>query len=170
MIVYQIKSPHWHKTTCSESENRNFDCQWNLVSFLVKLKQFYREARLTCPLYRPTEDICIGIYVFKRVCYVWLMLKKGVNATTFEQFVRKQRRLEGKYLWSWTTKVWLCKSIFPTRTVKGTVQFDFWILDISNFVSSGGTLNCSAFQYSLKKSFIKIIRYLLPVHPKTRSL
>ena len=65
-----------HKTTCSESESRNFDCQWTLVSILVKLNQFYREARLTCPLYMSTEDICIGICVFKHVFNVWHMLKK----------------------------------------------------------------------------------------------
>ena len=53
---------------------------FGLVS--VKHNQFYREARLTCPLYRQTEDICIGIYEFKRVLNVWYMLtKKCVNAT-----------------------------------------------------------------------------------------
>ena len=55
-----------------------------MVSFLVKHNQFYQEAILTCPLYRSTEDICIGIYVFKRVFNMWHMLKKKyVNATTF---------------------------------------------------------------------------------------
>ena len=75
VIVYQINTPLWYKTTCCESESRTFDCQWILVSFLVKQNQFYREERLTCPLYRPTEDICIGIYVLKRVFNVWYMLK-----------------------------------------------------------------------------------------------
>ena len=67
VIVYQINAPFWYETTCSESESRNFDCQWPLVSFLVKHNQFYREARLTCPLYRSKEDICINIYVLKSV-------------------------------------------------------------------------------------------------------
>ena len=44
--------------------------------FLAKRNQYYLEARLTFPLYRPTEDICIGIYVFKRVFNVWHMLNK----------------------------------------------------------------------------------------------
>ena len=44
--------------------------------FLVKDDQFYRKARLTCPLYRQTKNICMGIYVFKRVFNVWHMLKK----------------------------------------------------------------------------------------------
>ena len=67
MIVYQKNAPLRYKTTCSESESRNFDCQRTLVSFLVKHNQFYREARLTCPLYRSTEDICIDICAIKRV-------------------------------------------------------------------------------------------------------
>ena len=59
-------------------------------SFLVKHNQFYREARLTCPLYGPTEDTCIGIYVFKRVFNKWHMLEKGVSMQQhFEQFVGK---------------------------------------------------------------------------------
>ena len=76
MIVFQKNAPLRYKTTCSES--RNFDCQWTLVSFLVNHNQFYREARLTCPLYNLTEDICIpvGIRVYKRVFNVWHMLKK----------------------------------------------------------------------------------------------
>ena len=78
VIVYQKNAQLRYKTTCSESESRNFDCQWTLVSFLVKHNQFYREARLTCPLYRLTEDICIGICVFKRIFNVWHILKKKV--------------------------------------------------------------------------------------------
>ena len=84
MIVYQTNAPLRYKITCSESESRNFDCQLTLVSILVKHNQFYREARLTCPLYRSTEDICIGICVFKRAFNAWLILKKKcVNVTTF---------------------------------------------------------------------------------------
>ena len=63
----------------------------------MKHNQFYREARLTCPLYRSNEDICIGIYVFKRVFNVWHMLKKSVSMQQhFEQFFRKQRIVELK--------------------------------------------------------------------------
>ena len=79
VINYQKNAPLRYKTSCSESEIRNFDCQWSLVSFLVKHNQFYREVRLTCPLYRSTEDICIGICVFKRVFNVWHILKKSVS-------------------------------------------------------------------------------------------
>ena len=80
MIVYQKNAPlRYKKTTCSESESRHFDCQLTLVSFLVKDNQFYGEARLTCPLYRSTEDICLGICVFKHVFNVWHILKKSVS-------------------------------------------------------------------------------------------
>ena len=76
----------------------NFDCQLTKVSFLVKHNHFYQEARLTCPLYRPMEDICICIFVFKRFFNVCHMLKKSVSIQQhFEQVVGKQRRLEGKY-------------------------------------------------------------------------
>ena len=99
LIVYQINTLLWYKITCSES--RNFDSQWTLVSFLVKHNQFYREAKLTCPLYRPTEDICIRIYVFKRVLTCGTYIEKSVSMHQhFEQVVGKQRRqkTEGKYL------------------------------------------------------------------------
>ena len=49
VIVYQKNAPLRYKTTCSESESRNFDCQWTLVSFLVKHNKFYQEARLNLP-------------------------------------------------------------------------------------------------------------------------
>ena len=100
VIVYQINTPLWYKTTWSESESIHFGCQWTLVSFLVKHHQFYQETRLTYPLYRQTADICIGIYmyIFKRVFNVWHMLKKSVSMQQhFERFVGKQRRLEEKY-------------------------------------------------------------------------
>ena len=65
----------------------------------MKQYQFYREARLTYPLYRQTEDICTSINAFKRVCNVWHMLKECVSMQQHvEKFVGKQRRLEGKYL------------------------------------------------------------------------
>ena len=37
VIVYQINAPLWYKTTRSESDSRNFDCQWTLVSFKLFL-------------------------------------------------------------------------------------------------------------------------------------
>ena len=111
MIVYQKNAPLSYKTTCSESESRNFDCQWTLVSFLVKHNQFYREARLTCPLYRSTEDICIGFCVFKRVFNVWHILKKSVSMLQhFEQFVGKQRRVELKSVGNFVAKTVLVES------------------------------------------------------------
>ena len=117
---------HFGSCKCSKSNvetNLSWTCLVSgLLSFehpsvllfllLMKRYQFYREARLTCYLYRQTEDICIGICVFKRVFNVWYMLKKSVSMQQhFEQFVGKQWRLEG-YFWSWTTKVCLCKSVF----------------------------------------------------------
>ena len=76
VIVYQKNAPLGYKIICSESESRKFDCQWTLVSFLVKHNQFYREAKLICSLYRSTEDICIDICVYQRVFNVWHILKQ----------------------------------------------------------------------------------------------
>ena len=47
-----------------------------LGSRFYETTSFNREARLTCPLHRQTEGICIGIYVSKRVFNVWHILKK----------------------------------------------------------------------------------------------
>ena len=57
-------APLCYKTTWSES--RKIDCQWSLASFILKLNQFSREARLTCPLIRPKEDI-IHVHMYSRV-------------------------------------------------------------------------------------------------------
>ena len=62
----------------------------------MKNNQFYRETRLNCPLYIQTEDICIGIYVFKRVCNVLHnMLKKVCKCNIFNNLWGNK---EGKYL------------------------------------------------------------------------
>ena len=114
MVVYQINAPLWYKRTCRESESRNFDCQWTLVSFRVKQHLFYQEATLTCPLYRLTEDICIGICVFKSVFNVWQVLKKLSMQQQFEQFVGKQRRVELQSVWN-----------FEARTVLVEREFSF---------------------------------------------
>ena len=94
----------------------------------MKHSQFYREARLTCPLNRSTKDICIDIYVFKRVVNVWHMLKKSVSMQQhFEQLVGKQRSLELKSVGNFVAKAVL--------------------IEIANQVSLGEV--CST-QYSLK--------------------
>ena len=112
MIVYQKNAPLRYKTTFSESESRNVDCHWTLVSFLVKHNQFFREARLTCPLYRSAEEICLGICVFKRVFNVWHILKKKSVSMYqhFEQFVGKQRRVELKSVGNFVAKTVLVES------------------------------------------------------------
>ena len=82
----------------------------HLVSFLVIHNQFYREAGLTCPLYRPTEDKCIGIYVFKHVFNAWHMLKTSVSMQhIFEEFSEK-RRVELKYVVKLVAKTVLVES------------------------------------------------------------
>ena len=70
------------------------------MNFLVSCET-YREARLTCPFYRSTEDICIGICVFKRVTHV----EKSVSMQPhFEQFAWKQSRVELKSVGNFVAK------------------------------------------------------------------
>ena len=77
----------------------------------MKHIQFYREVRLTCPLYRSTEDICVGICVFKCVFNVWHILEKSVSMSQyFEQFVGKQRRVELKSVGNLVAKTVLVES------------------------------------------------------------
>ena len=77
----------------------------------MKHNQFYREVRLTCPLYRSTEDICKGICVFKRVLNVWHILKKSVSMLQhFEQFVGKKRRVELKSVGNFVANTVLIES------------------------------------------------------------
>ena len=77
----------------------------------MKHNQFYQEARLTCPLLRSKENICIGIYVFKRVFNVWHMLKKSVSMQQYVvQFVGKQRRVALKSVENLVAKTVLVES------------------------------------------------------------
>ena len=77
----------------------------------MKHNQFYQEARLTCPVNISTEDICIGICVFKRVYNVWHMMKKSVSMLQhFEQFVEKQKRVELKSVGNFVAKTVLVES------------------------------------------------------------
>ena len=73
--------------------------------------QFYREERLTCPLYRSTEDICIGVCVFKRVFNVWHMLKKVCQCNNIlNNFLGKQRKVELKSVGNFVAKTVLVES------------------------------------------------------------
>ena len=92
VLVYQKNAPLRYKTACSESESRNFDCQWTLVSFLVKHNQFYREARLTCPFIQVNRR-----HMYKYLC-IWTCVqrvahfeKKCVNVTIFWTICRETK-------------------------------------------------------------------------------
>ena len=48
-----------------------------------------------CPRLLPKEDICIGLYVLKRLLNVWHILEKVMLMQhSFEEFSEKQRRVE----------------------------------------------------------------------------
>ena len=78
-VVNVVTLPFWHFCWCRGFSHRTDSNLFLFVFGLVSCETWpvlSRSERLTCPLYRQTEDICICIYVFKRVFNVWHMLKK----------------------------------------------------------------------------------------------
>ena len=64
-----------------------------------------------CPRIWPIEDICIGLYVFKRLLTVWHILEKVMSMQhSFEEFSEKQRRVELKSVGNFEAKTMLVKS------------------------------------------------------------
>ena len=81
------------------------------------------------------------MYVFLKTCFQRVAhVENSVSMQQhFEQFVGKQRRLEGKYLGISEAEPqrYDCVNQFSH---KGTAVYDLWLLDSSNSVSSGDTL------------------------------
>ena len=76
----------------------------------MKHNQFYQEARLSYPLYRPTEDICICLCIytsFQRGAFVERSMPMQQH---FEQFVGKQRRAELKSVGNFVVKIVLVEN------------------------------------------------------------
>ena len=93
VMVFQINAPLRYKMIWSESKSKKFDCQLIFVSFLFKLNQLSREAKLTCPLLRPQEDISLGIRYsivtsFQRMTHLAIQ-----SVSMFEKLVGKHIRL-----------------------------------------------------------------------------
>ena len=58
-----------------------------------------------CPRLWHIEDICIGLYVLKRLLNVWHILEKVMLMQhSFEEFLEKQRRVELKYVGNFVAK------------------------------------------------------------------
>ena len=65
-------------------DSQNFYFQFHYKLFCIKAVLFSDKLPLICPRLWPIEDICIGLYVLKRLLNVWHILKKSyVNATQF---------------------------------------------------------------------------------------
>ena len=107
MIVYEINERLWYKTTCSEGKVEVL----TVNEFWSCFFQFYRKARLTCPLYRSTEDICRGINFiltcFQHVTHVEKSLSMQLHLV---QFIGKQRRFELKSVGNFVAKTVLVES------------------------------------------------------------
>ena len=58
-----------------------------------------------CPRIWPIEDICIGLYVLKRLWIVWYILEKVMSMQhSFEEITEKQRRVELKSVGNFVAK------------------------------------------------------------------
>ena len=64
-----------------------------------------------CPRIWPIEDICMGLYVLKRLLTVWHILEKVMSMQhSFEEFSEKQRRVELKSVGNFVAKTVLVES------------------------------------------------------------
>ena len=64
-----------------------------------------------CPRIWPIEDICIGLYVLKRLLTVLHILEKAMSMQhSFEAFSEKQRRVELKSVGNFVAKAVLVES------------------------------------------------------------
>ena len=64
-----------------------------------------------CPRIWPIEDICVGLYVLKRLLTVWHILEKVMSMQhSFEAFSEKQRRVELKSVGNFVAKTVLVES------------------------------------------------------------
>ena len=64
-----------------------------------------------CPRIWPIEDICIGLYVLKRLLTVWHILEKVMSMQhSFEEFSEKQSRVELKSVGNLVAKTVLVES------------------------------------------------------------
>ena len=65
-----------------------------------------------CPRIWPIEDICIGLYVLKRLLTVLYILEKVMSKQhSFEAFSEKQRRVELKFVGNLVAKTVLVESV-----------------------------------------------------------
>ena len=66
---------------------------------------------LMCPRLWPIEDMCIGLYVLKRLLNVRHILKNVISMQhSFEEFSEKQRRVELKSVGNFVAKTVLVES------------------------------------------------------------
>ena len=72
---------------------------------------FSNKLSLMCPRLWPKEDICIGLYVLKRLLNVRHILENVMSMQqSFEEFSEKHRRVELKYVGNFVAKTVLVES------------------------------------------------------------
>ena len=90
------------------------------ILLCIKAVHLSEKVTLICPQLWPIEDICIGIYVLKRLLNVRHILEKVMSIQhSFEEFSEKQRKVELKSIGNFVADNvgWKCKSVFIWRAV-----------------------------------------------------
>ena len=79
---------------------------WLKGLFYIKAMYLSDKLSLMCPRLWPIEDVCIGLYVLKRLLNVWHILEKVMSMQhRFEEFSEKQRRVELKSVGNFVAKI-----------------------------------------------------------------
>ena len=92
-------------------DSQNFYFHFHYKLFCTKAVYLSDKLSLTCPWVWPIEDMCIGLYVLKRLMNVRHILEKVVSMQhSFEEFSEKQRRVELKSIGNFVAKTVLVES------------------------------------------------------------
>ena len=92
-------------------DSQKFYFHFHYKLFCIKAVYLSDKLSLMCPRLRPIEDICIGLYVIKRLLNAWHILEKVMSMQhSFEEFSEKLRRVESKYVWNFVAKSVLVES------------------------------------------------------------
>ena len=92
-------------------DSQNFYFHFHYELFCIITVNLSDKLSLICPLLWPIEDICIGLYVLKRLLNVRHILEKVMSMQhSFEEFSEKQRRYELKSVGNFVAKTVLVES------------------------------------------------------------
>ena len=99
------------ETTPKFIDSQNFYFHFHYKLCCIKAVHLSDKVSLMCPRLWTKEDICIGIYVLKRLLNVRHILEKVMSMQhSFEEFSEKHRRVELKSVGNFVAKTALVES------------------------------------------------------------